>query len=96
MARVEFKSKAEKILDMDGSISFLRIKVPALNQSHCDMDAFRKHPKFGPYANSDLFPAMLRRAAEKKGISRYIRLDKIPDGVRIDCSNFLVKVSFEI
>lgn len=44
------------------------IDVPIIERKHCDMNAFRVSSKFGSYANSDLFPAMIRRELKSLGI----------------------------
>ena len=96
MATVSFKAKPETIHNADGSVSFQRVKVPALSRKHCDMAAFRDHPKLGVYANSDLFDSALRRSLTPLGIGAYIRLDRIPPGVAIDASGFLASVTIDI
>jgi len=97
MALVSFRAKAEKIYNMDNTLAYVRIKVPALKRAHCDMNAFRQHPRFGAYANSDMFEGILKRQAQERFPSGYIRLDHpIPDGVVIDQRNFLATVSFDL
>jgi len=96
MAQVQFKAKIERIKNMDGSLAYERIKVPSLTRSHCDMPAFRSHKHFATFANSDMFPSMLHRAAAHYGVQNYIRLDRIPAGVAIDASGFLARVSFDL
>jgi hypothetical protein len=61
MATIKFRGKVERLLNMDGTLCYSYIRVPALDRKHCDMHAFRTHPKFGGYANSDLFVGMLKR-----------------------------------
>lgn len=69
--------------------------MPVFKRSHCDMNAFRCHPKYGGYANSDLFPAMLQRI-RKEVIGSIIYIDSIQENVSIDASGFLAIVSFEV
>jgi len=96
MATVRFKAKPESIYNMDDSLAWVQIKVPKLEKRHCDMSAFRSHPKFSGFANSDMFPAMLRRAAKAAGIGDTIRFDRpLPEGVKVDCSGFLAVVTIE-
>ena len=58
------------------------------------MDTFGCHPKYGAYANSDLFGSVLRRALAAQKIGTHIRLDlALPDGLSIDASGFLHKVT---
>jgi hypothetical protein len=94
MATVSFKGKVETIYNMDDSVAYLRVKVPKLERKHCDMQAFRFHPKFGGIANSDLFPNALERIRRDR-LGDYVRLDKIPENVTVDTSGFLAKVSFD-
>lgn len=98
MARIQFKAKAEDFWYAgEDAPRYRRVKVPTLGRKHCDMHAFRTHAKYGAYANSDLFPAMLARLKrERFGSSGYIRLDEVPEGVQVDASGFLVSVSFEV
>ena len=94
MAQIEFRAKVEQIYNMDDTPAFQRIKVPALDRKHCDMNAFRKHPKFGGFANSDLFRNVLTKIRRER-LGEYIRLDRVPEGVKIDTSGFLAVVSFD-
>lgn len=96
-AVIRFKAKPETIYNMDDTIAFQRIKVPALTRSHCDMESFRRHAKFGPYANSDLFKNLLSRQLKQAGIGDYLRLDQpLPAGVAVDTSGFLAAVTVEL
>lgn len=97
MAKVQFKAKVQKIWTMDETSYYEYIQVPTFKTSHCDMNAFRKHPKFGGYANSQLFPAILDREKTRIfGNSDRLRLDAIPEGVTVDTSKFLAVVTFEL
>lgn len=96
MPNITFKAKAEAVYYMDGSVHYHRIKVPKIERRHCDMNAFRTDKKFGPYANSDLFPALLRRAMKDANIPEHIRLDAVPESVEIDTSGFLAQVTIRI
>ncbi len=96
MAKVEFKSKVRKVYNVDDTLAYCYLDVPELNRQHVNMSEFRQHPKFGPYANSDLFPSMLRRAAEALGVKDRIKMDAIPAGVAINTRNFLAVVSFDL
>lgn len=96
-ATITFKGKVETLEYADGTIAAVRIKIPKLERKHCDMAAFRAHPKYGSYANSDLFPAMLARIKrEKLGDRDYLQLDNIPEGVSVDTTGFLAVVTFEV
>ena len=95
MAKISFKAKIHTVYTVDDAVAYHCIKVPELTRKHCDMDAFRRHPKYGSYANSDLFPGMLRRIRKDK-LGDIIRLDKVPDGVTVDTSGFLAVVSVSV
>lgn len=90
MAKITFKVKIQETHDGKKYVN-----VPVFKRSHCDMNAFRCHPKYGGYANSDLFPAMLQRV-RKEVTGSIIYLDNIPENVSIDTSGFLAVVSFEV
>lgn len=94
MAKIEFRAKVETVYNVDDTIAFLRVKVPALKRNHCDMAAFRTHPKFGGFANSDMFPNILARVRRDR-LGEYVRLDAIPEGVQVDTSGYLALVSLE-
>jgi hypothetical protein len=98
MAKITFKGKVKRVFTPEGALAWQYIAVPALTRNHCDMNAFRQHPKFGSYANSDLFPAMLARIAKDVfgDDGKTLRLDRIPKGVAIDTRNFLATVSFDV
>jgi len=97
MAKVQFKAKVETIYNMDDSPAWQQIKVPKLASRHCDMHAFRTSREYGSFANSDMFPAILARAARQAGIGEYIRLDRpLPDCVTVDQSGFLATVAIEL
>lgn len=94
MAKIEFRAKIETVYNMDDTVAYQRVKVPVLTHKHCDMNAFRKHPKFGGLANSDLFPNVLTRI-RKDRLGEYVRLDRTPEGVTIDTSGFLALVALD-
>ena len=96
MPKIQFKTKPETIYNMDGTPAYVRVKVPTLTSKHCDMHEFRTHKRFGAFANSDMFPSMLKRAALKAGIGPYIRLDNIPDHTTIDTSGFLATITIDL
>jgi hypothetical protein len=97
MARIQFKAKPETIYNIDDSVAYVRIQVPKLERRHCDMDAFRRHPRYGSYANSDLFSGILAKMRRDFfGITGVLRLDRIPDGVQVDTSGFLAVVTWDV
>ena len=98
---IQFKGKIEQVFNMDDSPAFEQIKVPKIERRHCDMDAFRKHPKIGGFANSDMFPNMVNGMVAKLlkvviGYPAMLRLDRLPEGVSVDRSGFLAVVKIEI
>lgn len=95
-ATISFKGKAEDVHDADtDEVSYRRIRVPALDRRHCDMSAFRKHPNFARFANSTMFPAVIAGALKNIGVHAggYIRFDQLPDGVSVDSSGFLTRIT---
>lgn len=95
MATIEFRAKPEPLhYAGEDEPRYMRVKVPILDRNHCDMNAFRLHPKYGAYANSSLFPAMLARIRADR-LGNYIDLSDIPDGVTVK-EGFLFTVSISI
>jgi len=93
-AKITFKGKVETLRYVDNTVASVRIKVPTLERRHCDMNAMRQHPKYGSYANSDLFPAMLARIKNER-LGEYIKLDAIPEWVTVNQEGFLAVVTVE-
>jgi hypothetical protein len=101
MARIQFKAKVQTVYNMDNTVAYRYVQVPAFDRKHCDMHAFRTHPKYGSYANSDLFHGMLRRIRDEKfpwsvNGARAFKMDEAPKGVECDASGFLAVVSVEV
>ena len=96
MPTITFKAKPKPVYQMDGSLAYHEIKVPAIKTHHCDMAAFRSDKKYGGFANSDLFPAMIKRGLIKAGIRAYIHTDCVPDNVTIDNTGFLHTVTIDL
>ena len=95
MARIEFKAKVRNVHNIDGTMAFRVLDVPTLTRSHCNVNAFRQHAKFGGLANSDLFLNVLARIKRER-LGERIRLDKIPDGVAVDETGFLAVVTIDV
>jgi hypothetical protein len=95
MTTIKFKAKAYDVRNVDGSLAFSAVNVPTLTHSHCDMAAFRQHPKFGGLANSDLFPNLLAKIKRDR-LGDSVRFDKIPEGVTVDATGFLALVTVEV
>lgn len=96
MPTINFKAKIETIYRADDSVAWRWVKVPAIERRHCDMQAFRKNAKYGSYANSDMFGAVIKRALKEAGVKEYIKLHDIPANVTIDEGGFLAKVTIEV
>lgn len=96
MPNVSFKAKVQTVYNMDDTIAYQFVQVPELKRAHCDMSAFRSHPRYSAYANSDLFPNLLKRAVEVAGVGKVIRLDKPLERVTIDTSGFLARVTINV
>ena len=96
MPTITFKAKPHPVYKMDGDLAYMGIKVPAIKRHHCDMPAFRSHPKYGSYANSDLFQNMLKRDLLKLGIRSELHTDCLPDCVSIEDNGFLNKVTITL
>jgi hypothetical protein len=100
-ARISFRAKAENVYTPDGAtVAYRIIRVPVLARRHCDMNAFRRHPKYGELANSDLFAGVLAKIRRDvfncRDYRPFIRLDQLPAGVTVDESGFLATVSAEV
>jgi len=96
-ARIQFRAKKEAVTFAgDSEPSYYRVKVPVLDRKHCDMSAFRLHAKYCMYANSDLFKGMLARIKRDAFGGEYLRLDRIPEGLEVDESGFLVVVTLYV
>ena len=96
MAKIRFKSKVRTLRNVGGDVIAQYLAVPGLDRRHCDMPAFRVHPIYGPYANSDLFKGMLGRLGEKLFGKNRVDLDSIPDGVTVNSSGFLAEVEIDV
>ena len=96
MARISFQGKPIQVYNVEGTPAYRYIAVPALARRHCDMAAFRQHPKYHGLANSDLFPNVLARIRRDTfGGKDIVRLGNIPAGVDVDTAGFLATVSWE-
>jgi hypothetical protein len=96
MPAIQFKAKVETIYNPDDTPTWRWVKVPALDRKHCDMSAFRSHPKFGAYANSDLFKNLIARELKSLGVKEYIKLHELPSCVTIDDSGYLARVTINV
>lgn len=97
MAKITFKGKIQQVWNMDDTPAYRVIDVPKFERKHCDMNAFRSHPKYGGWANSDMFPNMLARIRKDLlGNRQSLRLDQLPENVSVDESGFLARVTIEV
>lgn len=97
MATISFRAKVESVYHAsDDTLAFRFVRVPTLQRRHCDMDSFRRHPKLGGIANSDLFPGALRRILADRKMTETLRLDRLPEGVTVDDSGFLAVVTVNV
>lgn len=98
MARVQFKAKVREVFGVGGEPRpYHYVAIPRFGRQHCAMNAMRRHPKLGGFANSDLFPNLLNWECRKVlGASEDLYLEEIPEGVTVATSGFLAVVSFEL
>ncbi len=98
MAQIQFKGKVKSVRYRDGSHAFDYIAIPEFDRRHCDMPAFRSHPKYGGFANSDLFKGILSRIKVQKfgSLTTMLKLNAIPEGVSVDTSGFLAVVTIDV
>lgn len=97
MAKISFKVKPVREIMPDNSDSGVHILyVPNLDRKHCDMGAFRSHPKYGGWANSDMFKGILARIRKEFAPFGWIRTDAIPANVSVDRSGFLWVVTVDV
>jgi hypothetical protein len=97
MASIQFKAKIENMGEVGSDVVLYQyVCVPVLTRKHCDMAAFRNHPKYGAYANSDLFNGVLARIRQNVFNGQWLKLNAIPAGVTVDTTKFLAVVSIDV
>lgn len=96
MPAITFRAKAETVWNHDDTPAYRCVKVPAIQRRHCDMNAFRRHPKFGGLANSALFDSLLRRELKAAGVGEWLRLDQLPACATVDEGGFLAVVTIRV
>lgn len=97
--QIQFKTKIQGFLNEAGEPVGCILVPAAFARKHCpDMQAWRSSRAFGGYANSDLFPAILKGAAKRAGLEpgRLIRLDRWPAGATIDPTGFLAVITIDV
>ncbi len=92
--KIEFKGKVKQMRYMDGSLASERIKVPTLSSNHVNMNEARSHSKYGMYANSDMFSAILAKIGKNKFPKGYVDINDIPENVTVNTDGFLAIVSW--
>lgn len=96
-ALITFRTKVKTMFDMAGNELYHYVDVPKLTTSHCDMNAFRQHPRYGGLANSVLFTSVLARIrSDLLDGKKYLRLDNLPNHVTVDKSGFLAIVVIKV
>ena len=96
MAKITFKAKIKTIYNHDDIPDYDIVMVPKFKKHHCDMNAFRSHPKYGSYANSDLFEGILARVRRDIAPHGFWRIDNLPDNVKIVEPGYLTVFEVEV
>jgi len=103
MFTLTFRTKVQRPTYADGTPARPYVTLPSPERRHVDdMHNARMSRKYGPYANSDLFPGMLRRivasVAKPVGETSFrLHLDEpLPPGVTVDTGGFLAVVSIAV
>jgi hypothetical protein len=96
--KLQFKAKVQTMHDYDDTPLYRFVQVPKVTRRHVDMHEARCHPKFGSYANSDMFPSMLVRACAATGLKTgsLLKIDTPPEGVSVDDSGFLAVITVDL
>ena len=99
MATITFRTKPIAVYNHDtpATVAYRLINVPELKRAHCDMAAFRSHPRYGGLANSDLFPNALARI--RRNITNAygeIKIGSEPENVTVAQEKFMVKVTIDV
>ena len=92
---ITFKAKIKTMLWVDGTFSYQYVEVPVLKRKHCDMQAFRNHPRYGFLANSDLFVGVLAKIRKKVFQGGILKINDLPVGVEIDNTGFLAVITWK-
>ena len=92
--KITFKTKPveRQAFISNGDYSVYQVyNIPKITRNHCDMNAARRHNKYGMYANSDLFERMIQGAVKAK-YGTFILCDK----ATVKESGFLHTVEIEL
>lgn len=87
-ATITFKTKASTPVN-----GYRILSVPKFERRHCNMEAWRRHKRFGSLANSNLFSNVLSRVRSDIAPAGILRTDRLPANVSIDVSGFLAVVT---
>lgn len=96
MARITFRTKMVQVYTPDNVFAFTKINVPEFKRHHCDMNGFRTHKTYGSYANSDLFPSMLKKIHREIAPLGFWKLESIPEGVKLETNGFFATVTVDV
>ena len=95
MANITIKAKKFTVYNMDDTVAYTAVKIPRIKTNHCDMNAMRSHKRFGSYANSNMFEAMINAHVKALGLPEILKLDNVPDFINVK-DGFFTVVSFEV
>lgn len=97
-AVITFRAKPMDVYAEGDEVAYQQVKVPAIDRKHCDMNAFRAHPRFQGVANSVIFASVVKRALAGLGVpvGGWLRLDQVPECVSVDTSGFLARITIVI
>ena len=96
MATIRFRGLPRKVYNMDETVAYMDIQVPVFHRKHCDMSAFRTHPKYGGLANSDLFDNVLARIRRDVAPGGWWRMDRLPENVKATQEKFFTLFEIEV
>ena len=97
--QIVFKSKIIPQRNRDGSVAYEIVPFPMLRRSHCDMDWFRRSRAFRNFADTTMFPYILKDVLEPMGVTEnreWVRLDQLPAGMTVERDGDVATVSILI
>jgi hypothetical protein len=92
---ISFKTKIKPVYYADNSLAYEGAPLPKKLAPYADKAVFRQSRRFGSYANSDLFEALLQREVKRLGVPAYLKVGALPDCVTIELG-FLATVTINI
>ncbi len=99
MLQVKWKAKAYPgaIFSGEAERPFVPVKKSLSRNDVVDLGAFRTHPRWGGFANSDLASGIVRRLVKGRiGNRTFIDTANLPEGVEVDLSGFLATVTVNV